>query len=102
LPARRADGLSIRSDGTTNFAHGLALFCVSIALEIDGQVELGVVFSPLTDELFTAERGSGARLNGRPIHVSSQGQLSDALLVTGFPYTIRRRADRNSMCLRHS
>jgi myo-inositol-1(or 4)-monophosphatase len=76
-------------DGTTNFAHGLALFCVSIALEINGQVELGVVYSALTDELFVAERGGGARLNGRPIHVSGQGQLSDALLVTGFPYTIR-------------
>ena len=54
-------------DGTTNFAHGLALFCVSIALEVDGRVELGVVYDPMAEELFTAERGEGARLNGQPL-----------------------------------
>jgi len=76
-------------DGTTNFAHGLALFCVSIALEIDGQTVIGVVWDPMAEELFTAERGGGARLNGLPTHVSSTAELGDALLCTGFPYRIR-------------
>jgi len=81
-------------DGTTNFAHGLALFCVSIALEIDGTIELGVVYDPMADELFTAERGAGARLNGQPIRVSSRETLLDGLLCTGFPYSIRDRPQR--------
>jgi myo-inositol-1(or 4)-monophosphatase len=74
-------------DGTTNFAHGVALFCVSIALEIDGRVEVGVIYEPIGDELFTAERGEGARLNGTRIHVTQETELIDSLLVTGFPYT---------------
>jgi myo-inositol-1(or 4)-monophosphatase len=78
-------------DGTTNFAHGLALFCVSIALEIEGRIELAVVFDPIGQELFTAERGIGARMNGRPIRVSERRELVDALLCTGFPYSIRER-----------
>jgi myo-inositol-1(or 4)-monophosphatase len=73
-------------DGTTNFAHGLALFCVSIALEVDGAIELGVVYDPMSDELFTAERGEGARVNGRRMAVSTAGTLIDSLLCTGFPY----------------
>ena len=76
-------------DGTTNFAHGLALFCVSIALEIDGRIELGVVYDPIAEELFVAERGDGARLNGAPLQVTDCDTLVDALLVTGFPYTVR-------------
>ena len=76
-------------DGTTNFAHGLALFCVSIALEVDGQIVLGVVYDPIGEELFTAERGAGARLNGLPLRTSSTAELGDALLCTGFPYGIR-------------
>ncbi|MEO6222539.1 MAG: inositol monophosphatase family protein, partial [Vicinamibacterales bacterium] len=72
-------------DGTTNFAHGLPLFCVSIALEIEGRVELGVVYVPVGDELFTAERGEGARLNGMRIRVTKESSLIDSLLVTGFP-----------------
>jgi myo-inositol-1(or 4)-monophosphatase len=76
-------------DGTTNFAHGLQLFCVSIALEVNGQLELGVVYDPTADELFTAERGTGAWLNGRRLAVSSAGQLVDSLLCTGFPYSVR-------------
>lgn len=76
-------------DGTTNFAHGLAIFCVSIALEIDGRVELGVVYDPVAEELYTAERGSGARLNGQHVHVSDRSEIVDTLLCTGFPYTIR-------------
>ncbi len=75
-------------DGTTNFAHGLALFCCSIALEIDGRVAVGVVYDPVAEELFTAERDGGARLNGTPLRVSDCRQLVDALLCTGFPYTV--------------
>ena len=81
-------------DGTTNFAHGLALFCVSIALEIAGRVEIGVVYDPIGEELFVAERGQGARLNGVPMRVSSQAALLDTVLVTGFPYTVRERRQR--------
>lgn len=81
-------------DGTTNFAHGLAFFCVSIALEIDGRIEIGVVFDPIADELFTAERGLGARLNGVPLHVSRSTEIVDAVLCTGFPYTIREERRR--------
>jgi myo-inositol-1(or 4)-monophosphatase len=76
-------------DGTTNFAHGLALFCVSIALEIDGRLALGVVYDPIGEELFTAEDGDGARLNGRRLRVSGRDELIDALLCTGFPYAVR-------------
>jgi myo-inositol-1(or 4)-monophosphatase len=78
-------------DGTTNFAHGLALFCVSIALEVDGRVELGVVYDPIAGELFTAERGVGAWLNGERLHVSTRDSLVDGLLCTGFPYSVRDR-----------
>lgn len=76
-------------DGTTNFAHGLQFYCVSIALEIDGQIEVGVVYDPSADELFTAERGEGARCNGERLQVSSVGTLVDALFCTGFPYSVR-------------
>jgi myo-inositol-1(or 4)-monophosphatase len=76
-------------DGTTNFAHGLAIFCVSLALEVDGIVEIAVVYDPIGEELFTAERGGGARLNGEPIRASEGGTLEDGLLCTGFPYSIR-------------
>jgi len=78
-------------DGTVNFAHGFPMFCVSIAFEAEGQVEYGVVYDPLRDELFEARRGGGAFLNGRPIRVSKTKQLDRALLATGFPYDIRER-----------
>jgi len=81
-------------DGTTNFAHGLAIFCVSIALEVDGHIEVGVVYDPMSEELFTAERGGGARLNGRPIAVSNAQTLGDSLLCTGFPYSVREDRGR--------
>lgn len=81
-------------DGTTNFAHGLAFFCVSIALEVEGRVELGVVYDPIAAELFTAERGGGARLNGVPIRTTTCDTLVDALLCTGFPYTVREERRR--------
>jgi myo-inositol-1(or 4)-monophosphatase len=76
-------------DGTTNFAHGLGIFCVSIGLEYKGEVILGVVYDPNVDELFTAEKGRGAFLNGKPIRVSKTDTLIESLLVTGFPYNIR-------------
>jgi myo-inositol-1(or 4)-monophosphatase len=75
-------------DGTTNFAHGLALFCCSIALEIDGELAVGAVYDPMAEELFTAERGVGAWLNGEPLRVSACDQLVDALVCTGFPYSV--------------
>jgi myo-inositol-1(or 4)-monophosphatase len=67
---------------------------VSIALEVDGRIELGVVYDPIADELFTAERGGGARLNGQIIRVSGNATLLDGLLCTGFPYSIRERPQR--------
>ncbi len=82
-------------DGTTNFAHGYPQFSVNLALQIDGRTELSVTFDPLRDELFTAQRGRGAFLNGRPIHVSTTSQLSTSLLVTGFPYDRQTSAHNN-------
>jgi myo-inositol-1(or 4)-monophosphatase len=80
-------------DGTTNYAHGYPCFCVTLALEHDGEIVLGVTFDPTRDELFTAEKGNGATLNGRPIRVSATENLKDALLVTGFPYNVREREE---------
>ena len=77
-------------DGTTNYAHGLPIFCSSLALEIDGEIVVGAVYDPTRRELFTAERGQGAWLNGRPLRVSSADALIDSLLVTGFHYGIQR------------
>lgn len=81
-------------DGTTNFAHAFPFFCVSIALEVGGVMRLGVVYDPMREELFVAERGRGARLNGRKIHVSKTAKLIDSLLATGFSYGAKRK-DRN-------
>ncbi|MBP6002797.1 MAG: inositol monophosphatase [Pyrinomonadaceae bacterium] len=78
-------------DGTTNFAHGYPCFCVTIALEHDGEIVLGVTFDPTRNELFAAERGRGASLNGKPIRVSETEELGNALIVTGFPYDIKDR-----------
>ena len=80
-------------DGTTNFAHGLPIFCSSLALELDGVAEVGAIYDPNRRELFTAERGHGARLNGVPIRVSPARELVDALLVTGFPYDVHARVE---------
>lgn len=80
-------------DGTVNFAHGLPIFCVSIALEKDGESVLGVVYNPVDREMFHAVKGGGAFLNNKPISVSSQKDLGKALIVTGFPYDIDKRAD---------
>ena len=90
-------------DGTTNFAHGFPQFCVSLGLEHrppgtapaeDGTLVAAVIFDPLRNELFTAERGRGARLNGKPIHVSRIEQLAESLLATGFP-SHKRHANPN-------
>jgi myo-inositol-1(or 4)-monophosphatase len=72
-------------DGTTNFAHGFPVFCVSIGLAKKNEVIAGVVFDPTRNELFAAERGSGASLNGKRIHVSQVSTLGESLLGTGFP-----------------
>ncbi|PYN40271.1 MAG: hypothetical protein DMD95_22315 [Candidatus Rokuibacteriota bacterium] len=82
-------------DGTTNYAHGLPIFAVSIGLEIDKRVELGVVFDPNLDELFVAERGRGATVNDQPLTVSTAATLDESLLATGFPYNIREAKDNN-------
>ena len=71
-------------DGTTNFAHGYPLYCVSIAYERAGEAIAGVVFAPVMDELFAAERGAGAQRNGEPIVVSSVDRIGDAMVCTGF------------------
>ena len=78
-------------DGTTNYAHGYPVFCVSIALEHQGEIVVGVVYDPLRDEIFAAERGGGAALNGRRMRVSETDELNRALLCTGFPYDVRQR-----------
>jgi myo-inositol-1(or 4)-monophosphatase len=77
-------------DGTTNYAHGLPIFCCSVALEIRGVPVVAAVFDPNRQELFTAERGQGARLNGKPLRVSTSASLIDSLLVTGFHYNVHR------------
>jgi myo-inositol-1(or 4)-monophosphatase len=80
-------------DGTTNYIHGFPFFCVSIALEIEGEINLGVVYDPLFDELFEAETGKGAFLNGNRISVSRMKELNLSFLTTGFPYDVREHAD---------
>jgi myo-inositol-1(or 4)-monophosphatase len=77
-------------DGTTNYAHGLPIFCCSVALEVRGVPVVAAVFDPNRQELFTAERGHGAWLNGTPMKVSSAPVVIDSLLVTGFHYEVQR------------
>ncbi len=72
-------------DGTTNFAHGFPMFCVSMALEHKGQRIAGVIYDPTRDEMFTAEQGSGAYLNQKPMQVSNTRNLAESLVATGFP-----------------
>src|SRR5205823_814614 len=72
-------------DGTTNFAHGFPVFCVSLGLTHKGERVAGVIFDPTRNELFTAERGSGSFLNGNVIHVSKTKKLVESLVATGFP-----------------
>ena len=80
-------------DGTTNFAHGYPCFCVTLALEHDGEIVVGVTFDPTRNELFAAEKGKGATLNNKPIRVSDTEKLSESLIVTGFPYDFKTRTD---------
>jgi len=82
-------------DGTVNYAHGIPFFSVSLGYEEAGQVVLGVVYDPVRDECYTAQRGQGAHLNGRPLHVSTTDELIQSLLVTGFPYDIREQPENN-------
>ena len=82
-------------DGTTNYAHGYPVFCVSVALEIGAEMSCGVIYNPVTEEMFTAEKDGGAFLNGRRLNVSKTGELSRSLLATGFPYDIRESEDNN-------
>ena len=76
-------------DGTTNYAHGYPFFWSSVGLTVSGEVVAGAVYDPVKDELFTAEKGAGAHLNGRRLQVSSSSELLRSLLVTGFPYDVR-------------
>ena len=78
-------------DGTTNYAHGLPIFCASLALELDGEPLVGAIYDPSRRELFTAERGQGAFVNGTRLKASATAALGDALLVTGFPYDMHVR-----------
>ena len=93
-------------DGTTNFVHQLGLFSISLAFALKGETVFGLVFNPITRELFTAAKGEGALLNGRPISVSQSETVSESFLVTGFPYNLRNHFDplmmRFSKCLKAS
>lgn len=80
-------------DGTTNYAHGYPCFAVTLALEHDGEVVVGVTFDPTRGELFAAEKGRGATLDGKPIKVSPTERLSESLICTGFPYDFKRKDD---------
>ncbi len=80
-------------DGTTNFLHGFPQYAVSIALKIKGKLEVGVVYDPLRDELFTASRGGGAMLNNRRLRVTKQNSLRGALIGTGFPFKKQEHLD---------
>ncbi len=93
-------------DGTTNYAHGLKLYCVSIAFAAADKVLVGVILSPATEELFAAVKGEGATLNGRPIRVTQTPTVSESLLVTGFPHKagegLAPMIQRFDRCLRAS
>ena len=82
-------------DGTTNYAHGIPVFAVSIALVVDGRPQVGVIFDPAREECFVAERGAGATLDGQRLRVSGVPVLDESVLATGFAYTIRQGRDTN-------
>ena len=82
-------------DGTTNYAHGYPYFCVSIALERLNTMIVGIVYDPMLDEMFVAEKGKGAFVNEREIHVSNTREVIKSLLATGFPYDIREDSHNN-------
>jgi len=82
-------------DGTTNYAHGHPFFCVSIALKNLDTLIVGIIYDPMLDEMFVAEKGKGAFLNDRAIHVSNTNRIIKSLLATGFPYDIREDSHNN-------
>lgn len=82
-------------DGTTNFAHGLPIFCISIALQFKGSTIMGSVYDPTREEMFFALKGNGAYINDKRIRVSETKKLDKSLLVTGFPYDIRTSKENN-------
>jgi myo-inositol-1(or 4)-monophosphatase len=82
-------------DGTMNYAHGYPRFCVSVGIQREGKGEIGVVYDPLLDELFQAQRGKGATRNGKPLRVSKVDSLGRALLATGFAYDVHQSFDDN-------
>jgi len=82
-------------DGTTNYAHGYPFFCVSIALEKLDTMIVGIIYDPMLDEMFVAEKGKGAFLNDREIHVSNTRGIIKSLLATGFPYDIQKDSQNN-------
>lgn len=82
-------------DGTVNYAHGVPLFSVAIAYAHRGALTFGAVYDPMRDEMFLAERGHGAWLNGRPLRARQEADLSRSLLVTGFPYDVRTTENNN-------
>ncbi|MEQ9638379.1 MAG: inositol monophosphatase family protein [Alphaproteobacteria bacterium] len=81
-------------DGTSNFLHGVPHFAVSVALERDRQIQAGVVYNPVTDELYWAEKGIGAYLNDRRLRVSARTEIGDAMVMTGIPHGLAERAER--------
>ena len=83
-------------DGTVNYIKGYPLVAVSIGFEADGELVLGVVYNPIADELFLAEQGKGATLNGKPIRVSPVGRIEEAVLASGFPYDVWTSAKDNT------
>ena len=76
-------------DGTTNYAHGLPLFCTSIGIEYENEIKYGVIYNPMTEELFYSKKNHGAYLNNKKISVSKSKKVIDSLLVTGFPYNVK-------------
>ena len=88
-------------DGTSNFLHSIPLFCVSIGLEIRGQLQAGVIYNPITEELFTGERGQGAFLNDRRIRVAARRRMSEAVIATGMPALSKRDHGRALVAQRH-
>ena len=82
-------------DGTTNYAHGFPVYCVSIALEYKGEAIVGAVYDPTREELFSVAKGLGASLNGKKIKVSTENKLEKSLLATGFPYDIGTSRENN-------
>lgn len=85
-------------DGTINYIHSIPIFCISIALEINKEIRLGLIYSPFSGEKFFAEKGKGAELNGKKITPSKTKYLRDSLLVTGFPYMAKKNIDS---CIDH-